>query len=352
MKKIIATLASVLFLNFPLLYGQEEKGSNHKEINSLQRTFVFDFTTKLWTYSEESKYRKGKVYFLIPYKSQPVISILNLQSADYKVKIEEAFFDVTPKTDDSIKNLTGEDRTTHYTQTMKVVDSDEVEYTVTITDEKDKIIHITTAYAKVYGGLKIDLSTGVLFHNLIDESYNYVATGNSQSSIAKDKKTGSVKPLFPVVLTHVYWRTKGMINPGFSLGFGIDDSGKAGYYLGPAFLLGDRQRAVISLGLALRPTSTLKGKYAEGQLMDDSSKPEVSDTASSRTRNITATPSSVSASCRQSMFPALNSQLSTLNFPPPSGWPPRGCSNPARNGSSSRCSRARPTAISSATTII
>lgn len=270
MKKIIVSLVSVLFLNLLLVQGQS------KEINSLQRTFVFDFNTKLWTYSEESKYRKGKMYFLIPYKSQPAILVRNLPSADFKVKIDEVFFYVTPKTDESIKTLDREDTRIHYAQTMKVVDSDEVEYTVTITD-KDQIVHITTAHAKVYGGLKIDLSTGVLFHNLFDESYNYVAAGNSQSSIAKDKKTGSVKPLFPVVLTHVYWRAKGMISPGFSLGFDIDDSGKAGYYLGPAMLLGDRQRAIISLGLALRPTNALKGKYVEGQLLDDSSKPEVSD---------------------------------------------------------------------------
>jgi hypothetical protein len=283
MKKTIATLASVLFLNFSLLYGQEEKGNDHKEINSLQRTFVFDFTTKLWTYSEESKYRKRKVYFLIPYKSQPAIRVIHLPSIDYKVKIETAFFDVTPKTE-AVKNDTtfklfekNKEDNIVYTETMNVVDSDEVNYTVTISDENDKIVHITQVYAKVYGGLKIDLSTGVLFHNLFDESYGYVAGANSQSSISKDKNNGVVKPLFPVVLTHFYWRAKGIISPGFSLGLGIDDSGKAGYYLGPAVLLGDRQRAVISLGLALRPTNTLKGRYAEGQLLDDSSKPDVSD---------------------------------------------------------------------------
>ena len=49
-------------------------------------------------------------------------------------------------------------------------------------------------------------------------------------------------------------------------------------------------------------------------------------------------------------LPSLNPHLSTLNPLPPSGSLPRASSNRARNGSSSRCSRARPTATSSAIT--
>lgn len=55
---------------------------------------------------------------------------------------------------------------------MAVVDSDEISYKVTIKDSGDQELHTSTVFAKIYGKIKIGLSTGALFHNLQDKSQN------------------------------------------------------------------------------------------------------------------------------------------------------------------------------------
>jgi hypothetical protein len=171
-----------------------------------------------------------------------------------------------------------------FDQTSEMVDSDEIQYTVTVRNKEGNIDHKSTAYCKVYGGMKIDVSSGVLFHNLPNESFRFEPNGSGSSTIVKNKNNDVLKPLFPVVFTHFYWRSKGFTSLGASVGLGIDDSGKAGYYGGPALLLGDRQRVVISLGCALRPTDVLKGQYSTGEVIPNTELPETSDLVESAYR--------------------------------------------------------------------
>jgi len=201
--------------------------------------------------------------------------VRDLQDIDSKIrKLDSAISTIDYK----IKNMPVQETRTIYVQTSRMVDSDEVEFIVTFNDSSDaKNNHKTSLYARVFGGLKIDLSTGALFHTVVDKSFHYAPVGNDQSQIAKDKNSSKVKPIFPVVFTNIYWRQAGWLCPGISLGLGIDDSGQSGYYFGPSLILGDRQRAIFSLGGALRPADDLKGKYENGQIFDTADAPDVSD---------------------------------------------------------------------------
>lgn len=269
MKTLKYLLFIFFFVDTVSLYGQ----SKHKKSEDI--ILQFDYQEKTWNYKDVDSTNKSKPYFLIQYKSQPIIEIINLPSSS-KVMIDEYFFDVTPEVEK--KNiLNGPSGPDKYVQTMAVVDSDEVSYKVTIKNSSDQELHTTTVFAKVYGKIKIDLSTGALFHNLQDESYFYSDAGSGQSSISKDGNKGHFKPLLPVVLTHFYWQGKGYSNFALSAGLGLDDSGKAGYYIGPGLILGDRQRIIVSAGWAFRPTDVLKDKYTVGQILNTSDLPENKD---------------------------------------------------------------------------
>lgn len=281
-----------LLFNLSMAFGQ-----NRKDKESVDLQLKFDYENKSWSYELKNETKaaettevsannqttvssKGKPYFLVRYKSQPVIKVSNLPP-NTKVTIEEYFYAITPE----VENMDAIDKSmavastkkAEFIQTMATVDSDEVSYKVIIKNSTDDILHTTTVFAKVYGRLKIDLSTGIIFHTLQDESYYFSDAGNEQSSIAKDSNKGEIKPFFPAVLTHFYWQGKGFTNFGASVGLGLDDSGKVGYYLGPAIIMGDRQRVILSGGWAHRPTDILKGKYKEGQLLNSSNLPETSD---------------------------------------------------------------------------
>lgn len=275
MKTIIFLCFSLFFLNYTLLYSQS-KMEKSKDI-----VLLFDYKSKQWSYPENDTTKKGKPYFAVKYKSQPVIKVTSLPDTTTRVVINDQYFDVIPKLDTvDKKNKMGivfTSKSYSFTQTMPMVDSDEIIYSVTINDSTGTPLHTTEAFAKVYGKVKIDLSTGVLFHSLQDESYFFSDAGNNQSSISKDRSKGKIKPLFPVIMTNIYYQTKGLINPGVSLGLGLDDSGKAGYYVGGTLIFGDRQRAILSVGWALRPTDVLKGKYEEGQIISTANLPESAD---------------------------------------------------------------------------
>ncbi|MDR7132553.1 hypothetical protein J2X69_004926 [Algoriphagus sp. 4150] len=275
MKTLKSLLFILLFFNLAVVFGQ----SKIKKSGDI--VLEFDYKEKIWNYAPIPVTDKHKPYFLLRYKSQPVIKIKNLPTSS-KVTIEEYFYDVTPEVENKDNSLDKSQSdgliATPFIQTMAIVDSDEVSYKVTIKDDNDTTLHTTTtAFAKVYGRWKIDLSTGVLFHNLQNESYYFSDSGNEQSSILKDSNKGKIKPLFPAVLTHFYKQGKGFTNFGASVGFGIDDSGKIGYYAGPSLIVGDRQRVILSGGWAFRPTDVLKGKYKEGQLLNTSNLPEVAE---------------------------------------------------------------------------
>lgn len=276
MKTLKNLLFILLLFNLTQVFGQKSKVKRTEDL-----VLQFDYKEKTWNYDSTQDGNKHKPYFLVKYKSQPVIKVTSLPSTTTKVTIDEYFFDVTPEVETKDKSpdksLSDGLIVTPFIQTMAVVDSDEVSYKVTIKDANDETLHTTAAFVKVYGRLKIDLSTGVLFHNLQDESYYFSDAENGQSSISKDRNKGEIKPLFPAVLTHFYWQGKGSTNFGASIGFGLDDSGKIGYYTGPALIVGDRQRVILSGGWALRPTDVLIGKYREGQLLNTSNLPDASD---------------------------------------------------------------------------
>lgn len=282
MKTIIFLCFSLFFLNYTFLYGQSKVKKSSDVI------LVFDYSTKLWKYENSSG--KELPYFVLKNKSQPIIQVIKLPSSSTKIEIEEQYYDVTPEVkeqkekDPKMAPLT-EDDGHKITQTMGMIDSDEVIYKVTVKNAVDTVLHTTEVFAKVYGRLKIDLSTGVLFHTLQDESYFFSDAVNNQSSIIRDASKGKIRPLFPVVMTHIYKQSTGNLSPGFSLGLGIDDSGKAGFYLGGALIFGDRQRAILSAGWALRPADKLKGKYEVGQKISSEDLPETIDLVESNYRS-------------------------------------------------------------------
>lgn len=286
MKKTILLCFALILLSQTFLFGQK------KEPDVI---LLFDFKSKQWSYdiqntstegnnqseNSDTNSNKGKPFFTLRYKTQPVIKVNNLPDSNTKVKIDDKYFEVIPEVDSNqlndSDNKNKKDNEHTFTKTMPMVDSDEVIYSVTISDSNDNPLHTTEIFAKVYGKLKIDLSTGVLFHTLQDNSYFFTDAGNEQSSISKDRSKGKLKPLFPVVMTHFYRQSKGMISPGLSLGLGLDDSGKAGYYAGLSAIIGDRQRAILTGGWAFRPTDVLKGKYEEGQKIPSANLPETTD---------------------------------------------------------------------------
>lgn len=245
----------------------------------------YDYDKKLW--SGKPYVGKGKLkltrYFVVPYKTQQRISICNLKKGLTAV-IKATSVTLTPETGEKTK---GDPESFKKPECEVIflsnpIESDEVYYTLTIKDA-DKVVHESTVMVKVFRGLKIDLSTGVVFHNVSDEKFHYTSSGND-FSLSKDGKTGKVFPISPVILTHAYFRTRGFATIGSTLGLGITDDSKLGYYIGLAGIFGDHQRVVFSGGLALRPAKILKGQYKEGQVFTAADKPEIGDLMEDRYR--------------------------------------------------------------------
>jgi hypothetical protein len=233
----------------------------------------YDFTTKIVS---GSAYKEK--YFIVPYKSQQRIFIDSIPS-NYSVQLNARKITVTPD-NSTAKLLNGALKQVIFTS--DVIETDEIEYQLEI-KENDVTVETTTIFVKVVGGLKIDLSTGVVFHTLADESYHFDEAGTDEVSLSKDKQKGSFFPINPVILTHIHGRGKGFTTLGTTLGLGINDEGKVGYYLGGALLFGDRQRAILSAGLAFKPVDVLKGKYKNGQIFTaDDIRPELEDVTESK----------------------------------------------------------------------
>jgi hypothetical protein len=226
----------------------------------------YNYATKQWT----GKSFRGK-YFIVPYKTQQTITVCGLPE-NYSATIDGEMITVTPEAvqPESLSPIC-------VVYLSNIVEADEVEYTLQIKDSRDSVIEKSVVFVKVFGGLKIDISTGVVLHSLANESYHLNESAVDEFTLTKDNKKGNLFPISPVVLTHFHARPKGFATLGTTVGLGINDEGKVGYYLGGALLIGDRQRAIISTGIALRPVEVLKGKYQNGEVFDDNSKPEIDD---------------------------------------------------------------------------
>lgn len=243
---------------------QAQRGTSNDEYR-----LVFDYTSRKWT----GYAHRNQRWFLVPYKTQQRIVVKNVPG-DYTVEMNETSIAVT--FDEGTKGKVPTTAGDSVFFLSNVIESDEMEYTVIIKDDKQHEVCKSTAFVKVFRGLKIDVSTGVVFHTLADNSYHYTNDG-SVFTLTKDNRKGKLFPISPVVLTHAYFRSKGFVSWGGTLGFGINDSGKLGYYLGLASLIGDRQRIVLSAGAAFRPVSILKSQYDEGQVFADADKPDLAD---------------------------------------------------------------------------
>ena len=120
---------------------------------------------------------------------------------------------------------------------------------------------------KVKGKFKIDFSTGAVF-NLGDGDENFFI--ESDSLIGKGR-TDKITPIYPVVLTHFYFRNAKNYNFGGSVGLGLTEEQKASFYLALSCFIGNNQRLVLSAGTSIRPLKSLKHRFDVGQVVDTES---------------------------------------------------------------------------------
>lgn len=118
---------------------------------------------------------------------------------------------------------------------------------------------------KIYHGVKIDFSTGVFITSgLYNREYHLapLAPGSTQTTIRQGKNNSSVQPSLGALM-HVSHRTTNPIKPGLSFGLGLTstDIASATLFIGGGLILGNKERFIISSGLAAGKVDYLKSKY-------------------------------------------------------------------------------------------
>lgn len=120
---------------------------------------------------------------------------------------------------------------------------------------------------KTYGGWKVDVSTGYFLSFRGDENYTYLYKGDGISGVQKNK-TDNLKHSIGA-LFNFYRRTGNDVNFGPSLGVSIPTDGSSiGFYAGVSALILEKNRLVISIGIAqnrikmLNTGNLLRDKYA------------------------------------------------------------------------------------------
>ncbi len=193
---------------------------------------------------------------------EPYLEIQALES-----KLEEA--DVIRKNAEKVATLIGNLEPNNFWTSFIIpnITDDEIIVKIKITEKTTKTEKEFAITLKVKGAFKINFSSGAIFnYGRGDEQYFI----QSDSTIGRGK-TDKITPVYPVILTHFYFRNAKKINWGATAGLGLTEDQKASFYLGLSSFMGNNQRLVLSLGVSIRPLADLKGKYKPGDSLDSSS---------------------------------------------------------------------------------
>ncbi len=210
----------------------------------------------------------------------------NIKSLSGKVKDFEDAKVGTAIEDSYNKIMTSRISKTFITPTQYRTD----EVFLTIEAKKKKEVFCTQEIGKipitaiVFGGVKIDFSTGLVFNfgnkKFFDQNYYYdsvnrVGTTTLADSVSiKRSRNNNVSIPSLGVFMHIYSRLNSHINFGGVIGTSLGTDQRAYYHLGASLLLGKSDRLIISGGVSLANGKTLDGKYSENQMIKRSLAPQ------------------------------------------------------------------------------
>lgn len=120
----------------------------------------------------------------------------------------------------------------------------------------------------VYGGVKIDFSTGFFItNNLYDRKYSLGSfSSDSNMSIISEDRNNSIAQFSLGALVHVSKRCNGSFKPGLTFGLGLNSTDLTNLqaFFGLSAIFGLREQFIFSAGLSLANVDYLKGKYSLG----------------------------------------------------------------------------------------
>jgi hypothetical protein len=124
-------------------------------------------------------------------------------------------------------------------------------------------------------GFKLNFSTGVFVlasKKLIDKSYRIdTIAGDIHNNIVVENKTReSIQPAVGALM-HFYNKQPGSFSWGGNIGFSVSNQTKLNYHGGVSFLLGDEQRIIGSLGIAVSQVKVITSAYETSQKISRSS---------------------------------------------------------------------------------
>ena len=134
-------------------------------------------------------------------------------------------------------------------------------------------------------GVKVEYSTGLMLHNLVNTSFSISQRGENGQVLppitTTDASGASVTgPAARIVrdpqdtlqvafsaFAHVYQRKSQFVKPGFSFGVGIREALSSPIIaLGPSLIFGERQRGIVTYGIAFGRVKRLNG-FSVGQVL-------------------------------------------------------------------------------------
>jgi hypothetical protein len=157
-------------------------------------------------------------------------------------------------------------------------EGDEMDIEITIKEKSRPVNIYTEKYnAKVYGGLRVDFHTGVVFEFFnSDEQYSFKEINAETVRLIENTNGLSFSPAISL-FTNVYYRSKYAVSPGFSLGFGLNNNAILSYFAGISGIIGEKKRFIVTAGPSISKRDVLKSKYAAGNVFAKDSRPENSD---------------------------------------------------------------------------
>jgi len=116
----------------------------------------------------------------------------------------------------------------------------------------------------VYGGVKIDFSTGLFFSSLVDKSYssNPLTADSSRSTISENAQN-NIGQVSIGGMMHISRRSAGYIKPTLSFGLGVNstDFTNANIFIGGGVVIGNKERFIVSGGYTMSNIDFLRSKY-------------------------------------------------------------------------------------------
>jgi len=147
---------------------------------------------------------------------------------------------------------------------------DEITFEVKIEPKKD-IENLTSTQKRefpivvpVYGGVKIDFSTGLFLSGLTDRSYssNPLSTDSTRSTISENPQN-NIGQLSIGAMMHVSRRSINYLKPTLSFGLGVNstDITNLNVFMGGGLVIGQKERFILSGGVSIANIDYLKSQY-------------------------------------------------------------------------------------------